>query len=346
MRTAYARAVLGPHADEIDGLDGLDDVDGFFDFVGKAVESIDKAYVSATPRWFRKAMGAAVGPAKMAWDAADNIARGQRLDRALLDAGKNQVDIFKTAAPFAQIGLSFIPGVGQGISAAIGAGLALANGKPITEALIAGVKGAIPGGPLVQQAVDLGMKAAVDVASGKRWDEIALNAVRSRLPGGEAGKIAFDTGLALAQGKKLQDVGLAAASHFVPNNPLAQGAFEMTKRALAGKPLEGAGAAAVARMAKTTRPTASGPARRASAQQQQYVAPHSRMVAPHSRMALMVQPPRASAPAPAQGHTAAVLLGVAAAAAAGGGALWWWKHQQAEGTQHGSAASRAHGGRR
>jgi hypothetical protein len=334
MRTAYARAVLGPHADEIDGLE---DVDGFFDFVGKAVESIDKAYVSATPRWFRKAMGAAVGPAKMAWDAADNLAHGQSLDRALLDAGKNQVDIFKTAAPFAQIGLSFIPGVGQGISAAIGAGLALANGKPITEALIAGVKGAIPGGPLVQQAVDLGMKAAVDVASGKRWDEIALNAVRSRLPGGEAGKIAFDTGLALAQGKKLQDVGLAAASHLVPNNPLAQGAFEMTKRALAGKPLEGAGAAAVARMAKTARPTAPGPARRP---------PSQPFVVSHPRMALMVQPPRAGAPAPAQGHTAAVLLGVGGAAAAGGGGGGVWKHQQAEGTQHGSAASRAHGGRR
>jgi hypothetical protein len=339
MRNAYGIAVLGPQGDVLEGveLEGLDDVDGFFDFVGKAVESIDKAYVHATPRWFRKAMGAAVGPAKMAWDAADNIAHGQRLDRALLDAGKNQVDIFKTAAPFAQIGLSFIPGVGQGISAAIGAGLALANGKPITEALIAGVKGAIPGGPLVQQAVDLGMKAAVDVASGKRWDEVALNAVRSRLPGGEAGKIAFDTGLALAQGKKLQDVGLAAAGRFVPNNPLAQGAFEMTKRALAGKPLEGAGAAAVARMATTARPTAPGPVRRAAA-------PH--YSAPHSRMALAIQPPRAGALAHAQGHTAAVLLGVAAAAAAGGGALWWWKHSQAEGTQHGSAASRAQGGRR
>ena len=111
----------------------------------------------------------------------------------------------------------------------------------------------------------------------------------------------------------------------------------MTKRALAGKPLEGAGAAAVARMATTTRPTAPGPVRRAAA-------PH--YTAPHPRMALMVQPPRASAPAPAQGHTAAVLLGVAAAAAAGGGALWLWKHQEAQGTQHGSAASRAHGGKR
>ncbi len=339
MKNAYVVAVLGPQADSLDGFDeleGLGDVDGFFDFVGKAVESLDKAYVSATPHWFRKAMGAAVGPAKMAWDAADNIAHGQRIDRALLDAGKNQVDIFKTAAPFAQIGLSFIPGVGQGISAAIGAGLALANGKPITEALIAGVKGAIPGGPLVAQAVDLGMKAAVDVASGKRWDEIALNAVRSRLPGGEAGKIAFDTGLALAQGKKLQDVGLAAASHFVPNNPLAQGAFEMTKRALAGKPLEGATAAAVARMAPQGRPGGARPpapgVRRASAPQ---------YAAPHPRMALMVQRPPAGTPAPAQGgHTAAVLLSVAAAAAAGGGAFWWWKQQQ----EH--EPDGAHGGRR
>ncbi len=63
-------------------------------------------------------------------------------------------------APMPVIRLSFVPGVGTGISAANGAALALANGKRITEALSAEARGAIPGGPLVRQAMDFGMKAA------------------------------------------------------------------------------------------------------------------------------------------------------------------------------------------
>jgi hypothetical protein len=139
-----------------------------------------------------------VAPTKLVWDSVNNIARGQRIDRALLDAANNQVEIFRAVAPIAQLGLSFIPGVGQGVSAAIGAGLALADGKPITDALIAGMKGAITGGPLVQRAVELGVNAVGNVAAGKRIDEIALSVLRSQLPGGDAARIAFDTGLALA----------------------------------------------------------------------------------------------------------------------------------------------------
>jgi hypothetical protein len=59
-------------------------------------------------------------------------------------------------APLPETWLSFVPGVGTGISAA----LALANGKRIPEAVIAAAKEAIPGGPLVRQAMDIGMKAA------------------------------------------------------------------------------------------------------------------------------------------------------------------------------------------
>src|SRR5262249_38847279 len=176
---------------------------------------------------------------------AQGIAQGERIDRALLDAGKQQVAMYRAALPLAQLGISFIPGLGHGVNAAIGAGLALAEGKRITEAMIEAVKNAVPGGPLAKAALDVGLRGAVDLASGKSLDMVALDAARRNLPGGDAAKVAFDAGLALAQGKKIQDAGLAAVGRFVPKDALAQGAFEMTKRVMAGKPTQGSTNAAM-----------------------------------------------------------------------------------------------------
>lgn len=204
--------------------------EGFFDDIGHAISGAAKA-VSHAVSDVGKAVGgvakgianvakdvgeavgkAALAPVTFVADVGDAVVHGERIDRALMHAAEHQAKIFKDVAGFAQIGLSFIPGIGQGISAAIGAGLALAEGKPITDALLAGVKGALPGGPLAAAAFDAAARAAIGVAEGKRIDEIALSAVRNNLPGGDAAKIAFDTGLALAQGKKLQDVALQAAT--------------------------------------------------------------------------------------------------------------------------------------
>ena len=48
----------------------------------------------------------------------------------------------------AQIGASFVPGAGTGVSAALGAANALADGSPINDAAIEAARGAIPGGRL------------------------------------------------------------------------------------------------------------------------------------------------------------------------------------------------------
>jgi hypothetical protein len=334
VRPSYATAVLG----------SAPPIEGIFDDIGRglsnavkavtkpvadAVDAVDKAYVSVTPQWLRKAVGAPFGGAKFVWDAADSVAKGERIDRALLSAAKDQVAMFRAVAPIAQLGLSFIPGVGQGVSAAIGAGLALADGKPITDALLSGLKSAIPGGPLVQKAVEMGIHGAVDLASGKRLDAVALDAVRQNLPGGETARAAFDAGLALAQGKRLQEAGMAAAGHLVPNNPLAHGAFEMTKRALAGRPLTGSTHTAMTRLMALHRPPVPRPApRRAPPPHPAPIRAASHAVHPLAR----TEPAHAPvdfAPEPGtSSHALPIALGIGALAAAGGGAWWWWRQRQ------------------
>src|SRR5260221_7521170 len=72
---------------------------------------------------------------------------------------------------FAGMVAPFIPGVGTGVAAALGAANALASGQPITEALIAAARSAIPGGAVAQMAFD----TAVSVARGKNISDALLN---------------------------------------------------------------------------------------------------------------------------------------------------------------------------
>lgn len=102
--------------------------------------------------------------------------------------------------PYVQSVISFVPGVGTGISAALGAAQALADGRSITEAIVAGAKGMLPGGPLAASAFD----AAWGLAHGRPVDSVALEALRNQLPG-DLAKKAFDTGLALATAKTAQE---------------------------------------------------------------------------------------------------------------------------------------------
>jgi hypothetical protein len=98
------------------------------------------------------------------------IASGRRIDKAVLDNLKEQLKEFKQVAPYAQMVISIVPGVGQGVSACLSAGLALAEGQSIQDALKAGAIGAIPGGPLVKAAVTMAVETIQQVAKGQRID--------------------------------------------------------------------------------------------------------------------------------------------------------------------------------
>ncbi len=141
------------------------------------------------------------------FQVAANLARGQRIDKVALGALKANVAAVKDVAPYAQMVISQVPGVGQGVSGAISAGLALAEGQPVTAALAAGVKGALPGGPLAASLFSVG-QAAVE---GKPLDR----AVIAALPIPNAQKTALVQGLgavkSIASGKNVGSVVLDGA---------------------------------------------------------------------------------------------------------------------------------------
>lgn len=139
-----------------------------------------------------------------------NLAQGERIDHALLGAMKEQLGGIKSLAPYAATIVSFVPGIGTGVAAAIAAGAALAEGKPIDQALEEGIKGAIPGGALAAAGFDLAKK----VASGANVAKAALETARATLPP-EAQK-AFDIGLAVTSGKSLQNSLMSAVTSLAP----------------------------------------------------------------------------------------------------------------------------------
>jgi len=172
----------------------------------------------------KTAVNLATSPVRLASD----IAHGKNVLASLGDTVKRDLQSAKELAPYAQAVLSVVPGVGQGVNAAIAAGAALAQGKPITDALVAGVKGMLPGGPLAQQALD----TAYNLAQGQSVTEAAMAAARSRLPPGPA-QTAFDTGLALAKGKAIQDIAREQGMSFL-GDTLQSKLSPITSRALSG----------------------------------------------------------------------------------------------------------------
>jgi hypothetical protein len=137
-----------------------------------------------------------------------DIATGKPVGDSIVQNFTRAVDGATTWAKYGGIVASFVPGIGTGVAAALNAGAALAQGKSITDAAIAGVRGAIPGGPLVQAGFDVAVKAI----QGKNVAASALLALRNQVPGGAAGQVAFDIGVAVLTGQKAQQGGTQPSS--------------------------------------------------------------------------------------------------------------------------------------
>lgn len=127
------------------------------------------------------------------------VMEGDKIDKVALRNFKQALADTKTVGPWAQTVVSFVPGIGTGVSAAIGAGLALAEGKPISEIMMAAVKGALPGGAAAQMAFN----AAQAAIQRKPLDQIAISA----LPISDQQKALITQGLAavkdIAAGKNV-----------------------------------------------------------------------------------------------------------------------------------------------
>jgi len=194
---------------------------GLFKAIGSAVSSVGKGVASVGKGAFSIAKGIATPVAGLItspYKLVGDIASGKNILQSVKDTVTRDIKNIKGVAPYAQAVISFVPGIGAGVNAAIAAGAALANGQPITSALVAGLKNAVPGGPIAGQAFE----TAYNVARGQNVGEAALALAREQIPGGPAAKAAFDAGIAIAKGQNLQQAAVGvvkgAAVELVPGN--------------------------------------------------------------------------------------------------------------------------------
>jgi nucleoid-associated protein YgaU len=216
MASLYEQPVFDFHAEHPDTA-------GLFGSIGKAFKSVGKAVGKVAAATTKVALapvtlsakavgkvtknipvlGGIVGAvnqvALMPINVTQGVLEGGRIDKVALSNLKQTISSVTTLGPYVQTVLSLVPGIGTGVSAAIGAGLALAEGKSISDAMIAGVKGAIPGGPAAQMAFSVA-KAAIER---KPIDQIAIAA----LPISDAQKKLLSQGLSavkdIASGKNV-----------------------------------------------------------------------------------------------------------------------------------------------
>jgi|GEM_PF-5839839 GH25 family lysozyme M1 (1,4-beta-N-acetylmuramidase) len=167
-------------------------------------------------------------------DTAMAAARGENVLKAMQKAAQGQIGDLRKSLQFAAMVAPFIPGIGTGVAAALGAANALAAGQPITDALIAAARSAVPGGAIAQVAFD----TAMNMAKGKNIGDALLNSARSQLPGGPAAQAAFDGALALAKGRSIQDAAFAATGRLLPPSPYAADALSFVKKVASGQNIQ------------------------------------------------------------------------------------------------------------
>jgi hypothetical protein len=178
----------------------------------------------------------AYGPYAIAWDAGSRLARGENLGKAIKGAVGGQIDAVRDRLKLAEMVAPFVPGIGTGVAAALGAANALAAGRPITEAVLAAARSALPGGKLAQAAFNV----ALNLAKGKNIGEAALATARDQLPNNPAVRAAFDGAVALGQGKRLQDAAYAAAGRILPPSPYAADALRFVQGVANGQNIQNA----------------------------------------------------------------------------------------------------------
>ena len=151
--TAAGHAVgVLPKNEHITGVDWKG-IDGFTNSLGDLVKKIP-----VVGPLFHGLLGIAGEP----FAISEDILKGDRIDHVVVNEFRRRIGSVREIAPYAQTVIAFVPAVGPLASSAIGAGLAIAEGRPADEVAMAAVAGAIPGGALAKAAYDVGRAAIVN----------------------------------------------------------------------------------------------------------------------------------------------------------------------------------------
>jgi hypothetical protein len=159
-------------------------------------------------------LGIATGP----FTFTASMLNGERLDHALLDDLKSKVSAYQEIAPYAATIVSFVPGLGSGVAAGIAASTALMQGMPIDQAVIAGVKSALPGGAAAQAAFTL----TVAAVSGDNLIQAGGNALIDAAGLPEQAKVALDVIYRASKGENIPKAALEDAYKLMPTDETKQ----------------------------------------------------------------------------------------------------------------------------
>jgi nucleoid-associated protein YgaU len=174
--------------------------DAVTNVIGSTVSGAVKGATSA----LKSGLSLATAPIKL----GNAIVHGANVGQALVETAKSAAADVKAVIPVARQILSYVPGVGTGINAALSAGQALAEGKRIDEVLLAATRSALPGGELAAAGFD----TALAVVKGGNISAAVLDVARRQIP--PAAQPAFDVGVALARGQSLQQAATNAAKGY------------------------------------------------------------------------------------------------------------------------------------
>lgn len=128
--------------------------------------------------------------------------------------------------------LAFIPGLGTALSMALTCAASLALGEDLGEVVKSTLAAALPGGQIARAAFETAAGVVGALIDGKPLDEALLAGLReaaigaARLGGGdvaaEYAACAFDAGVAIAGGQGLQALGFGILYRLVPGGSLAE----------------------------------------------------------------------------------------------------------------------------
>jgi len=181
--------------------------------------------------FYKRATTLGFGAGDIVFHFAEGLAQGKSVSDAMRHSLNETRQDVLVVGPVAQSVVSVVPGIGTGVSMAIGAGVALANGKRIDDVFIDAAAGAIPGGPAAQAAVKAGAKIGADLLAHRSIDTALLDAAKTTaINAGSAIGVpsavtsaAFDAGIAIGHGKKIQEVGLDLAQRALSEGAKAIG---------------------------------------------------------------------------------------------------------------------------
>jgi len=153
--------------------------------------------------------------------------------KGVVDVAKGELDKLQSVA-------SMVPGLGTGVSSAIGAAEALMSGGNPLEVALRAAYGAIPIPPGIRQVTDTVLDAVLALLHGGNVTDVALTVARDRIPEGLPRDV-FDT----------------LAQIVVRHTPIVQAAGELAQHE-ALKLAQGAGPAILQGLAKSVPPGAAG----------------------------------------------------------------------------------------